>query len=93
MRLMVESTMMPPGRTRAAQALHEGADVGHMLHDLEANHSVKLLTLGGEVFDGRDPVVDGEALGLGMGAGDGNVLVAGVDAGHGRHPSDTAARK
>jgi len=52
---------------------HELGDVGHVLDYLETGDDVERRAFGGEVFDARGAIVDGEALRLGVALGNGDV--------------------
>ena len=52
----------------------ECRDVGHMLDHFEADDGVEGLAVRDEVFGGCGAIVDGETLGFGVRAGDGDVF-------------------
>ena len=60
----------------------EGADVGHVLDDLEADDGIEGLAGRMQLLDARRPIVDGETLGLGVPACDRDRLRRRIDAGH-----------
>ena len=81
LRLMVETTISPPGFSIAAQRFEEHADIGDMLdhfhrqHDVEALAQVHLLHRGAAVVDRQMPLVGMQFRGGDVGGG-------GIDADH-----------
>ena len=79
MRLSVESTISPPGRTRAAATPQERAHIWHVLDHLEAGDEVERGALGNECLGLFGAVGDGEAVVRRMRLGDADDLLRRVD--------------
>ena len=65
-RLIVEKTARPPGRTKAAHSRDELRWVGNVLDDLKAGDDIERAALRDEIFDPLRAIIDRQALRLGV---------------------------